>query len=372
MSRFTFNLATSADDEALGELLSATPMDGTISISFARRPSYFDATAVDGRHVQVAVVRDRDPDRIVGMGYRATSMRYVDREPVAVGYLGGLRLRPEYRGRAGLLAHAYKFLRELHHDRVSAYYLTTIATDNVVQSVLTSSRAGLPIYHPFGTYHTLIISTSRYARNGASHRQPYEIRPARDSDRDSLFAFLNLHGPSRQYFPVYEQHDIFGAGGLLRGLRPDDILLTIQDGQIIGTLGCWDQRAYKQISINHYSPSLSILRPVYNAWATLRRHPVLPPVGATLPVNLAAIPVIRDDCPAVFHALLNATLHQLAAHGERLLLVGLHERDPLLPIAREFAGRTYLTNLYLVYWPEEKPDVDQLRQRVPYLELGSL
>jgi hypothetical protein len=91
-----------------------------------------------------------------------------------------------------------------------------------------------------------------------------------------------------------------------------------------------------------------------------------------LRVRLAAIPVVRDDDPEVFRRMLTLMLRRLADRGERLLLVGLHEADPLLPVAQQYAGREYLTRLFIVYWPDEAPDVNNLTRRVPYLELGAL
>jgi hypothetical protein len=372
MSRFTFNLATPDDDAALCDLLAATPMEGAISLAFARHPSYFAAAEVDGRRVQVGVARDSESQHVVGMGSRAISLRYIDGQPTSIGYLSGLRLLPEFRGRAGLLARGYQFLRELHQDGAARFYLTTVANDNPVGRVLTSGRAGLPVYYPCGDYHTLAISTAHQVRTGMSHNDAIEIRPAEEADRDAVVAFLNEFGPTRQFFPVYERRDLFSARGLLQGLRPADVLLAVRGKEIVGTLGGWDQRHFKQIIVQHYRGWLATLRPFYNTWATVRRQPLLPAAGSMLAVSLAAIPVVRDDNPQVFRRLIEAMLHRLAQRGDRLLLIGLHTADSQLAVAQQFAGRDYVTTLYLVYWPEETPDVDGLKQRPPYLELGSL
>jgi hypothetical protein len=372
MNRFTFNLATQADDAALRNLLAATPMEGAISLAFARQPSYFAAAEVDGRHVQVGVVRDGESQQVVGMGSRAISLRYLDGVPTPIGYLSGLRLMPEFRGRSGLLARGYRFLRELHGDGAARFYLTTVAIDNPVGSVLTSARAGLPVYQACGGYHTLAISSTSYVRIPELRDDDIEIRKAEKTDRDAIIAFLNTCGPSRQFFPVYEQQDLFSDHGLLRGLEPADVLLAVSGTEIVGTLGSWDQRRFKQIIVQRYQKRLAALRPLYNAWATMRRQPVLPAAGSSLAARLAAIPVVRDQNQQVFRQLLRNLLHRLLQHGDRQLLVGLHSADPLLQVAQQLAGRDYETTLYLVYWPEESPDVRELLQRVPYLELGSL
>lgn len=373
MSRFAFDLATPADDASLRQLLAATPMIGRVSVAFAREPSYFDAAAVDGRTVQVGIARNGESGCIVGMGSRAVSERFVNGERVAVGYLSGLRLLPEYRGHAALLARGYRFLRKLHEDRAASFYLTTIADDNVAAlNLLTSGRAGLPIYHPFGSYSTLSLSTAGSSTNGAAHPSAAEIRPANAADRDAIVQFLNDHGPSRNFFPAYSACDLLNNTGLLRGLAMNDLLLALRDDTIVGTLGCWDQRPFKQIVIHSYGGWLRPLRPLYNAWMSLRHRPTLPAAGSVLEACLAAIPVVRGDDQDVFRQLLTTTLRRMADRRLPLLLVGMHESEPLLPVARQFSGREYRTKLYIVHWPDETPDIESLTRRVPYLELGAL
>jgi hypothetical protein len=372
MTRFTFDLATPADDAPLRELLRSTPMHGRISVAFAREPSYFGAAAVDGPNVQVGVARERPTGRVVGMGSRTFGMRYVNGERAPVGYLSGLRLLPEFRGHAAILARGYRFLRELHADRHVPYYLTTIAADNeAAVRVLTSSRAGLPVYHPCGTYRTLSLAPKAVSPNG-KHSAAADLRPATVVDRDAILQFLHECGPSRNFFPAYDASDLFESGGLLRGLDPKNILLALRDNRIIGTLGCWHQRSFKQIVVHGYNRWLGAARPLYNAWQTFRRRPPLPAVGESILACMAAMPVVRDNDPAVLRLLLNRQLQRLAHQENHLLLFGLHDSDPLLPIAREWSGREYVTNLYIVYWPDETPDVAALTSRVPYLELGAL
>jgi hypothetical protein len=373
MSRFAFDLATLADDASLRELLAATPMIGRVSVAFAREPSYFAAAVVDGQTVQIGVARDGVLGRVIGMGSRSVSTRFINGERVDVGYLSGLRLLPEYRGHAALLARGYRFLRKLHEDRAAPYYLTTIADDNEgALRVLTSGRAGLPIYYPFGEYCTLSLSTAGWSTNGSARRHAAEIRPASTDDRDAIVEFLNDHGPSRNFFPEYHTDDFFSNDGLLRGLAISDLLLALRENKIVGMIGCWDQRPFKQIVIHNYRGWLGPMRPLYNVWASLRHHPTLPAAGSVLGTCLAAIPVVRDDDCNVFHQLLTTMLHRMANRKLPMLLIGLHETDPLLSVARQFSGREYRTKLYIVHWPDETPYIDSLTRRVPYLELGAL
>ena len=227
MSRYRFELATPADDADLRHILAETPMAGRISVSFRREPSYFDAAVVEGEFRQVVAARDCGADKLVGFGCRSIRMRYVNGLPQQIGYLGGLRLLIGHRNR-GLVARGYKFFRQLHSDRRTPLYLTTIASGNdAVIRLLTSGRAGLPAYHYAGDYCTLAIPLAR-RRNRTSVSSGLTVRPATTNDLATILAFLAIHGPRRQFFPCYEPRDFFSPNGAFRDLRPADLLLAFR------------------------------------------------------------------------------------------------------------------------------------------------
>jgi hypothetical protein len=372
MSRFEFMLATNADDGDLRRVLSSTPMAGRIRVAFAREPSYFDATAVNGKNVQVGVCRDITTGRVVGMGSRAVSPRYVNGQPQPVGYLSGLRLLPQYRGQGRLLARGYQFLRQLHSDNSTRFYLTTIADDNdAAIRLLTSGRAGLPTYQPWGRYVTMVVNTKR-TRGDRSSNGDLHCRAATTADCSIILEFLHAHGPARQFFPAYNNGDLFTGAGLLKGLRPDDILLAFRNDELTGTLAAWDQREFKQTFVCGYAGWLRFARPLYNACAWLARRPLLPQCGAMIDADVGAIPVVRGDDFGVFTMLLERQLDRLASRGTCRLLFGLHENDPLLSVARRYTSREYVTRLYIVTWPDGCEAIRELKGRVPYLELGCL
>lgn len=369
MSRYRFELATPADDADLRRVLAETPTPGTISVSFRREPSYFGAAVVDGRFRQVVAARDLEGGRIVGFGSRTVSARYVNGQPEPVGYLSSLRLLPEHRNR-GLVARGYAFFRKLHGDGRAPLYVTTIAEGNdVALTVLTSGRAGLPRYHPAGQFHTAAIPwVHRRARPAPAGA---EVRPARADDLPELLSFLHTVGPRRQFFPCCEECDFFTAAGAFRDLRPDDLLLAIRGRGIVGTLAAWDQHGFRQTVVHGYGRPLGWVRPVYNAWARLAGRPRLPGPGDAFRYRVAALPLVADDDPAVFAALLDAFLVRGGGDAD-YLLVGLHEADPLLAVMRRRRATWYTTRLFLVCWEDGEAMRRSLDGRPPYLELGSL
>jgi hypothetical protein len=371
MSRYRFELATPDDDADLRHVLAATPMGGRIAVAFRREPSWFAGAVVDGRFRQVVACRDLRSGRIIGFGCRSIREVYLNGSPGMVGYLSSLRILPEHRN-LGLLARGYAYFRKLHQDGRVPLYLTTIAAGNEpAEAVLTSGRAGLPLYHPAGNYHTVAIPLPRRspiarADGGVS------VRPCQEDDLPAVLDFLAAAGPRRQFFPRLRPDDFANPEGLMRGLSLDWLLLAERDGRMVGTLAGWDQHGDRQSVVQAYGGLLGRVRPVYNLWASIRGLPALPAPGGPLRYLMGALPVVLDDDLAVFAALLAALRARAAGGPWTHLLLGLHESDPLLPVARRHQAASYVTRLFLVCWRDGDESRIAIDGRAPYLEAGSL
>ncbi len=420
MSRFRFELAGPGDDADLRHILANTIMAGQIGLSFCREPSYFEAAVVEGRFRQVVAARDLDSGRLVGFGARSVSRRYLNGQPADVGYLSSLRLLPGFRG-SNLIARGFAYFRRLHADGRARLYLTTISEDNQAalqvlaqrqvrqgqgtQGRGTQGRAGLPCYHPWGRYHTLVIPlrqsnadsvTNPPSIDGVTRRSPRKpsadgalcrVRPARGADLPQLLRFLARAGARRQFFGCCRQSDFqvgdFQVGELqgdefqdgeamFRSLRLENLLLAIRDDRIVGCLGGWDQSGFRQSVVRSYGAALRWTRPIYNLWAAVRRWPPLPRPGERLRYWTAALPLVEGDDLDVFTRLLQAVRSHLDRSAGDYLLLGLHQRDPLLPVARRCSTLEYTTQLFVVCWPDGETDLSELDDRPPYLELGQL
>lgn len=372
MSRYEFRLATREDDAQLRAILAATPMPGRMSVSFRREPSFFDAAAVEGPFHQIVVCHDRQADRIAGFGCRSVRRRFVNGRPISVGYLSSLRALPQYRS-LGLIARGYGYFRRLHEDGQTQVYLTTIAEDNErALSTLTGGRAGLPEYAFAGRYHTMVIPISRRRRGYVCPLAGLQIRPATVDDLEELVAFLRTVGPGRQFFPDLELADFYKNPIAFRDLAPSDFLLAYRDGRLVGALGGWNQQGYRQSVVESYERLLGRLRPFYNAWATISGRPRLPRAGEPLRCLMAATPTVLDHDAIVFDSLLKSLLAHASCGSADYLLVGLHESDPLLSVARPLATDAYVTRAYLVSWEDSRAFRTELDGRPLYLELGCL
>jgi len=348
--------------------MAATPMEGKIAVTFRREPSWFGAAVVDGTFHQTLACRELDSGQIVGLACRSIRDVFVNGKPAEIGYLSGLRFLPAHRN-LGLVARGFAAMKELHGDARTPYYLTTIAEGNeTALKVLTSGRARLPAYHPAGAYHTVAIALSRREKR----RETVGVRPANQRDLPAVLNFLNAEGPRRQFFPRLTEQDFLSADGILRDLFLDNLLLAERAGRLVGTLAGWDQHGFRQSVVQGYRGWLRAARPIYNAWQWLCNRHGLPAPGLAFRYRMGALPVVANNDEEVFAALLKALRDRSAGGPWSYLLVGLHERDPLLPVVCRLQTTSYVTRLFLVCWKDGETARAEIDSRVPYLEAGSL
>lgn len=369
-SRFRIQLGTRSDDAELRALLRDVPMDGPVGVTLRREPSYFDAAVVEGPDRHVLTVRDTSADRLVGMGTWSVRARFMHGVPQDVGYLGGLRIMPDYRS-FGLLARGYRALRESCHESNAKFYLTTIAEGNRrALEMLTKGRAGLPAYHYLGRYYSCVLPLK--PRRQRDHAAGLEVRPASSRDRLPLVEHLQCVGQQLNFCPRYEAADFFNVDATFKDLRPQDILLALRGGEIVGTVGAWDQTAFRQIVVERYPPLQDLVRPLYNAWSKLRGGPCFPAAGQPVRHLLAAIPLAQNGDPAILMTLLNELRRRADRTRHDAVVAGVYELDPLLPALRAEAVFTYVTRVYLVSWDDIRLTLARLQSENLYLELGCL
>ena len=143
--------------------------------------------------------------------------------------------------------------------------------------------------------------------------------------------------------------------------------------QIVGTLAIWNQKPFKQSVIAGYSKPVRFLRGAYNVFAAINKRPTLPKPGTNLNYQPLALVCIEKDRLEIFDTLLQNVLHD--AHESKNLhsvLIGFHEKDPLLTIAKQWPHVEYLSRLYVVHWEDGGSAFHSLDDRIPYLELGAL
>jgi hypothetical protein len=332
-----FALATADDDAGIRQLLAMNAVPGRIRIRYEREPDYFVGLATMGK-TQVLVARVHR--RVVGVACRSIRGRYINGDRAEVGYLGQLRVDPQFRGR-WLVLRGFRMLHELHQQSPPRGYVTTIVEGNEeAEGVLVRrARGPMPRYRKIDRLITLALPVSDAPRV----TMPSSTRPLTD-----IVEFLNREGRKKNFSPFYEEASF--VDGTTRGFDPKDFLVVERDGAIAAVAGLWDQRAYKQSIVDGYDPLLRIARPFYNAAATILQRPTLPPRGTALRFAYGSFFCVRDDDPGAARVLIAQLLASARARGLDHLLLGFCESDPLLTTARTFRHVAYPAGVYTVAW----------------------
>ncbi|MBN2120778.1 MAG: hypothetical protein JW734_06975 [Candidatus Omnitrophica bacterium] len=370
MSRFVFEIAKKADNKALQEILLNSPMQGRIRMVFQRQPDFFQASMVGNAFSQTLVVRDMYKEKVVGLGSRSIRRLYVNGVVSDVGYLSDLRIGRSYR-KGTLLARGYKHLLQLHNDKKTPIYLSTIAGDNTnALKTLTSRRGNLPVYYYFGHYYSVAIGAFR-KKNSLGSGSVKIIRGSHELI-DGIVDCLHRNGAKKQFYPFYSKEDFILKKSIVKGFCIEDFFVAIKDGKIVGVAGKWDQRSLRQVMILGYNGPMRIFKPIFNFAAKIMGFAPLPDKGQMMNSFFLSFIAIDNNDIDIFRLLLRAAYNFCLEAKYSYFVVGLHSRDPLLAALRGYYCIKYTTDLYIVCWPDGESAFSQLDNRTPYLEVGTL
>jgi hypothetical protein len=355
-----FELATPAHDASLRRLLRENPMPGSISVSLEREPSFFAAAALEGPEHQTIV--GVEGGRFVGAGSISARQRFINGQPMRVGYLGGLRLDKSFLGRFTWIRQGYQQFHKLHAAGGPPIYLTSIIADNFpARKFLEKGLRGMPTYRYLGDFVTLIIARRSHLFRPslpARHRvttKGFRMTQGSNELRSDLLRLLDRHNRAYQFAPAWSASEI----------HADNFSVVFSsDGSPIACAALWDQRAIKQSVVRGYSSHLQWSRHLLNVAATVMGKPRLPRVGT--PISYAFVSQLAHPDQPDFAECLIALLQETAcARGIDYLTFGLDSRDPRLAHLRKaFHPREYVSRIYAVHWEDGATFAESLDNRL--------
>lgn len=330
--------ASVEDEFCLRRFFNARKSGGSNELRLVREPNFFSALEVEGLRNDVIVAYDNENP--IALVTRSEKNCFVNGKEVSLGYLSDARVESKYQ-KSPVLYRGFRLLKSLHNQGSSSIYLTTIMADNLVAlDVFTSRRAGLPSYSYFGDYFTYVIQSGVPEKISSSQK----IQAVETKQLGAVIEFLKKHGKSRQFFPAYTEKDLRNDHGLLKGLRPEDILIATCQDKIKGVLALWNQSAFRK-------------------WVG----------NVDLNYCFMALVCIENDDLETFKLMLDTAITLCQKNNYQLMpLIGFHERDPLRKIMDSIPHFALMSKLFVVHWEDGDQDFQELDNRVPYLELGSL
>lgn len=362
-----FVIAEPGDDAELRRLLRETPMAGRVSVAFAREPSFFAASAIEGPVHQIVVAKDA-AGRAVGLCSRSVRPMWVNGARRAVGYLSALRVDPSYRGLPRMLREGFALVRRLHEaGGETPFYLTTIIEDNrPARRILERGLDGFPTYHPLGVLVTLALPTWR--RVAVKSPAGVELRSANADDWPQIGACLERNATGAHFRPSWDEQNL----ALCRDLGAEDFTIALRDGAVVGCAALWDQRGFKQSVVTGYAGALGRFRGLINRVGPLLGIPRLPPPGGALDGAMLSHLAVDGDDPALALALI-AACHGRAVGRFGTVTLGLPERSGLTAkVKARFGAMEYRSVIYAAAWADGASDARALDGRVSWPEVAVL
>jgi len=361
-------LSTPADDAAIRGLLRRESMPGRITLGYEREPDFALGCRVTGDDCRVLVARAGAHDDVVGVACRSTRRLYVNGRERRLGYIGQLRVDERFRGR-WIVSKGFSALKRLDGADPLPAYLSAIVDGNreALGVLVRKPRKHFPAFREVARYRTLAIPVRRRKPPLSCHAR---VAAASERDLSEIAAFLRAQGARRQFFPVWTEESLGALTAL--GLPIDDLRVARSGDGIVGLAGLWDQSGYKQTVVRGYSGWLRAAAPLLHIGAPWFGRTGLPKPGQRIRSAYAAFICIADDDAGIFAALLRELYTLAGSRAFDYLLVGLDARDPLAPVARDYAHVLYPSRLYLAEWPDGGRLHEQLDDRPAYVDIATL
>lgn len=363
MSTFEVRMAAESDDGIILNLIRQSPQPGRVVLNFEREPSFYYGARVTCDKPDVLVVFHKKTGDLAAVGNIGSRPIYVNGEEKDIRYAHDLRVATPYRGSLALV----RMFREGKKKLMPNEWLQTVilAENEASISTVGSGRAGLPTYYPHGDIVTsLIFSPPRFPLKHA-----YTIRKASADDLPKMQSLLDEEGPKHQFFPSYKLKKIIEGSSYFRDIRISDYWLAFDGDTLVGMVGVWNQKGFKQTRLIQYPGGLAWARHLYNLWSRLFGGVHLPAAGGVINYRTLHSVITRGDKPEVLAALIEPIAH--IARRERMALVcAFFAQDPMRAALKKFTVQKLMSKHYLVSYDDDPGKT--LDDRMPYIEVARL
>ncbi|MCU7884359.1 MAG: hypothetical protein KZQ82_09190 [Candidatus Thiodiazotropha sp. (ex Lucinoma annulata)] len=345
-----YRRANRADDKALNQLLRDNPMQGWLTLSLERKPTYFASENLIGKSRTIIALDASKDEQVVGM-YRVAFMpMFVNGKYIQVGYLGELRVNKAYRNSLRILKYGFDSIHPLNQleSADTSVWFTSIASDNYsARRLLEAKNRSLPCYTPVGELLTLAISVRH-------SKQPMLLQPA---TKDDIPGICELHNRqmAKYNFATYLDPNWLSSLSATKGLGIEDFWVYKIGQGIQACIAIWDQRSFKQVVVQGYRFPLDRLRPLYNLGAYLLGKPLLPKKGSQLESVYLSFFSISPEAEKHAVNILQEALYISGLKKAKTGLLGLSDCDPLIPALRAALNPVvYKTCIETVDWANRK------------------
>lgn len=362
----SIRIGSPADNPRIQDLITKITMPGLAQMCFQRAPDFFTGAHVIGDEFIVAVAEDDErPDVLAGLTVISGRDLFISGQKRRVYYSGDTRVDPYYR-RRGIASSL--FLEQKKHRTEQELLQGIVLKDNTAPLEAAANAADGVLFR-FWISHTIETSFIYVRKQQPRVPQGVTLRQATRADAPRMQAYFDREAPRRNGYPVYDFGKLLAGDPYYTGLRIEHYVLAERNGEIVGMLAGWDQKAYKQTRIVGFKPIVKVLRPLYNLYVGLAGGFKLPAVGGALNYLTVYNTLVTDDDTAVHRALLDWLMAHQGQKYDAIATAFTHG-DPLVETPRGYKRqKLFSSNFWLSYGDDPRPGIDS---RPLYVELGRL
>jgi ribosomal protein S18 acetylase RimI-like enzyme len=334
--------AVASDNEALLELTSLTPMEGTIALRIDREPDFFALPRARGEAVVFVATYG---ERVVGCMSAAIHAAYIGGVAERIAHATDLKVHREFNGRrlgARLIRRTEAYLR----DRGVDLTFNLVADGNERVMRLSHGRHGTPVPVMLGRFFVdqLVASPFRV------RSKKYRVERASEDDLAEIAAMLDHDRRERSFAPPVTAANLEDATAQAPAGRFRKMLVVRDSGRVIATLTIEDTQDLRQNVLIGLPWSIHLALGVLRLLALPVRGLRIPRLGGPLAILYVRWMACAEGHEPALRALLSEARAEAFRRRFIFLSVGLHERDPLRSVVSgiprlTFTSRAMATSL---------------------------
>lgn len=339
--RLGFRGAVPGDDAGLRRILRQSAFGTRVVFTLEREPSFFDAEGILGESTRTGVLTTDRSGPPLGLVSRSAVWVYLGGNMRRVGFVHTARLPQK-----GTLAATTAFLRSVRDPDDAPFDILPILEDEAgLRDALLKPVRGRPPVRLAGSVTVFLISVRAV---DLRHVSP-ATGVASNALVPRILACLERNGRRVALAQVWRTLDFEGPVRR-RGLELSDLRLHVEEGEVRGCIGIWDQTSFKQAVVRAYPRSGSIWTLIGKRSDSRRRY-FLPAEGSPLRYATISHLAVDGDSPGIFRSLVAAaTVEARRRRLDHIALV-LGKGDPLADVLRDFVPAWELpVDLLAILW----------------------
>lgn len=331
--RIEIRQAGEADNQGLLALTRMTPMAGTISLRIDREPDFFALLRLRGKGTVFVAVRGPE---IIGCVSVALRNAYISGAPETIAYIGDLKVHPSYSGSPVALRLLSTLCSDLRLAGIDVGFCVAADGNHRVMPLF-DGRLGMPRWIPLGRFLVNGLLPSPFQ---ASPKR-YSIAAAQAADIPVIATLLDRFHRSREFAPQLQEEEIAQTLSPPPGERFPRTFVARNGQRVVATITLCDTGPVKRNVILKAPVSLQgVLALLRGATAPFPGFHV-PRMGQALRLLSARHAACEDGQLAALEALIALARAEAFRSRFTLLMLGLHERDPLRSLVRRIPRFTF-------------------------------